>query len=567
MYKIDIDWTSISAVSSGATDAALKLSLALVMSYEFDYDSAVRRKINMWVRDSREFFKRFGFGTRESEAAANILVAQNHEENDKFDDLVTKLIDGFRTKKNAMKAEMDIDAQQLKMFNDIRLYFQKDSAAASRSIAKNVSMFRDTDLTAMFVEEIPDTSNTQKAVEDLVQKYGKTSGIQMPADVLKQWQDEAKKRGTKLPQHMEYLKLNRELRESFKTFLMTTVRASGKPYLPIHEIIHLAKEQGIPHSLPKGFRGNIDDLGRFYTTEGLLMKSSPTGDVVMNPAYDPKKDNAYVCKFKAVGGKDYLRGYTVDYVARQKKKNFGVVQDLTPKIKSLSNKWMVDVAKAPKSRNSVLACCLEFIYQTGARPGDKNQATKGQQTFGATQLRVSHIVKLDDDLLHVKYLGAKSTELTEYIVRFRSTRLKKFGQAMQRLVEGKSKDDYIFEYQGKPFSGAMLKRYMTAIGFPKEVSAKKLRTAKGTGMFMEAVKNSPFKGDGEWTDKQVNDWLNEQAKKVGSQLGHTSGGKITPNTAIQNYIDPFIIENFANKLGVRLAAKFLNAIKAAKGEK
>ena len=563
----NIDWTSLSAVSQGTTDAFLKLAILLVMSYEYDYDADTKRKASTWLADSEEFFKRFKFGKKEATIAVKHILANTNENNKAFDNAVSSLIESFNTNKVLLKSELDVDEQQLKMFHNIRLYSQRQSTSALNFIKKTVSsMFREPDITDMFIEEIPDVSNIQKSVEALVLKHGKVGGIQMPADKLSEWQEIAKKKGVKLPEHVEYLKLNRELRANFKTFLESFVRQSGKPYLPIHEVVRAAKEHSIPHTLPLGFVGNIDDQGKFYTTAGLELKQAPTGEVVMNPSYDPKKDNAYVCSFKAIGGKVFLRAYSTKRVSANKQKNFKTVNNILPKLKALSNKWIVDVGKLPKAytKDNVLATLLEFVYQTGARPGAEGQATKGSATFGATSLRVKHVIKLDDHSVHIRYTGGKSTENTDYTIKFNTIRNKKFGNAIRTLVEGKGKEDILFDYLGAPLTSAALKKYMTSKGFPANIKTKNLRTAKATGMFVEAIKNCPYTKGGEWNDKQVNDWLIEQAKKVGGQLGHTSNGNITPTTAIQNYIDPFLVENFANKIGARLDAKFLNAIKIAK---
>src|SRR5690606_12281459 len=130
------------------------------------------------------------------------------------------------------------------------------------------------------------------------------------------------------------------------------------------------ESKGIIHNLPQGFVGNIDDLGKFYTTAGKRLLQSPSGDVRMNGSYDAEKDNAYVCEFTPPFAKAPTRAYTEDYRAGSRAEKFNVVADVMPKLASLTKKWLPDMRKLGKQKEGLLAVLCEFIYATSARVGN-----------------------------------------------------------------------------------------------------------------------------------------------------------------------------------------------------
>jgi hypothetical protein len=83
---------------------------------------------------------------------------------------------------------------------------------------------------------------------------------------------------------------------------------------------------------------------------------------------------------------------------------------------------------------------------------------------------------------------------------------------------------------------------------------------------VDLLKNSPFKKGGDWKERDVHKWLETELLKIGAELGHMSGDKITSNTAIQNYISPEILGEFYAKLGIRPSAKVQKAIDSTKKE-
>jgi hypothetical protein len=57
---------------------------------------------------------------------------------------------------------------------------------------------------------------------------------------------------------------------------------------------------------------------------------------------------------------------------------------------------------------------------------------------------------------------------------------------------------------------------------------------------------------GSVTQAQADKWVKESLTKVGDALHHRSGTKVTAMTAIKSYIDPGLLVNFYEDLGLRV---------------
>jgi len=206
----------------------------------------------------------------------------------------------------------------------------------------------------------------------------------------------------------------------------------------------------------------------------------------------------------------------------------------------------------------------EFIYETSARVGNKNAATAGERTFGATQLLVKHF-RFNANGCTVTYVG-KSGGKQQHKLKFNTARGRQLGEALTKFAEGKAPSDPMFTFNGNQVSGAMINSYMRTLGFPRAFTVHKLRTARGSEMAMALLKNAPFKKNDGTKDQVIHKWLETEILKIGAELGHMSGEKVTANTAIANYVDPSILAEFYAKLGIRPSAKVQKAIDSIKKE-
>lgn len=557
--------TSLSAVEKDSVAAFLKVLSALYVSYDENLSKEMLRRVNLWYSSAEPFITRFKLKRVVDKAVRLVVGGKRPADDDDADEAISDVMDLLKDKTVEFSKETDISRSQLGLLKDFRLAHYGSDSATNR-LLKGVAAIGDPEITRFFMhEQQADNSGVYDELQTLVKKHGKVNGHTMPTEILEQWQAHNKAKGAKTPAHTKYLELRREVNLIFKKALANLVRGSGKPYLPLRDVIAYMKSSGIVNNLPAGFVGNIDDLGNFYTTAGKKLLQTPSGEVRMNPNYDPATDNAYVCEFTPPFAQNATRGYTETFRQTKKAAKFDVVAEVMPKLAALTKKWIPDMRLVNKKREGVLATLCEFIYDTSARVGNKNAATAGEKTYGATQLLVKHF-KMGTASATVTYAG-KSGGKQAHKLSFTSVRGKQLQQALTALMAGKGPNDHVFTFNDRQVSGAMINSYLHTLGFPKAFTVHKLRTARGTEMAMAILKNSPFKKNDGTKDLVVHKWLENEILKIGAELGHMSGEKVTANTAIQNYISPEILAEFYSKLGIRPNAKIQKAIDSiAKGD-
>lgn len=223
--------------------------------------------------------------------------------------------------------------------------------------------------------------------------------------------------------------------------------------------------------------------------------------------------------------------------------------------------------KSPNTQKGMTATVLEFIFATSARPGNPGNATQGERTFGATQLQVQHM-KIDTSKIVAQYKGKSQSSNTQalqkHVINYNdSAPLKLMAKNLKLYMAGKKAGDDIFVYKGKTLNSTAVTRYMKTLGFPDGFTVHKFRTVRATKMTADILKKSPFVKGGDWKERDVNNWVEEQLLHVGTALGHTSKDKITTSTAIGSYIEPAVLAEFYNKLGIRPPAKIQKAIDAS----
>lgn len=548
---------SLSAVNKDSIVAFTKLAVLLGMSFQFEYNADTRRRMNQWLVESEPFLKRFKFPKKELTAAVRALAANTDpNEDQKLDDNITEFLWLIYDHKKLFHSELDIPKTFLDMIDRVRLYGLKGSDNAYNFLAKNIGALQEPALSKIFVHEETDTSDVQSSLKKLVAKYNPQGGLIMPAEQLAKFVQHNKDKGKRHPDHDTYLAHRRELNAALKARLATIVRESGKPYLPLVDVLRRFKAEKVYNELPKDFVGNIDDQGRFYTTAGKLIAVTISGEVRMNPAYDPKTDNGYVCEYTPAFAQAPTRAYTVDFKKERVEKKYSVVGQVLGKLETLTGKWLKDLRKAPKTRESCVAILCELIYETTARVGNDRAATDGKATYGATQWRVKHI-KLTATRCDIKYPG-KSGVIQHHVIHFNTPRLKLLATKLPGFLEGKKPDDYFIDFKGKPLSSNNINYYLKYLGFPVGFTIHKLRTARGTEMAYSILKDAPF--DSGADAKAVNTWVENEMLKVGKALGHISGETVTAATAIANYIDPSVLDDFYRKVNVRPSSKIQKAI-------
>jgi hypothetical protein len=144
--------------------------------------------------------------------------------------------------------------------------------------------------------------------------------------------------------------------------------------------------------------------------------------------------------------------------------------------------------------------------------------------------------------------------------------------ALMQLLEGKQPKDRVFTVDKGtrkiPVNANVVNAYFKSLGAPEGITVHKIRTTRGTHLFielMEKVMEKPPKDE-----RKALEIFTKMGEQVGKLLNHVrtmaSGGtKVTGTTALQNYIDPTVQIQYWRTLGMRIP-KFLEKFDTASGD-
>jgi DNA topoisomerase IB len=306
----------------------------------------------------------------------------------------------------------------------------------------------------------------------------------------------------------------------------------------------------------------IDANGALYTSAGKKINGfpGPGFSIQMNPDYNPKSDDSYV--FTTINdstGKRSQHVYTVDYRSNAIKQKFEKVQDLDKDIDAVRKKWLVAMKKTDKSIECVAATALEMMYQFSARVGSMGNSAGGEATFGISTLLGKHC-KIDGDKITIAYTGKGGVKQVHKL-QASTPEAKVLVKNLKMLLADKGPKDRVFTFIGKsgrelPMTGGIINKVFQRLG--AKATVHKLRHVRGTRLFNELVEHNKAKIFNEkkpLTEAQAVAMFKQLATKVGELLGHVRGvgasQKVTPSTAVKNYIDPGAMKSFFTNLGFR----------------
>lgn len=541
-------------MARGTSRAFVKVLVVAAYSdtEDFEVPPDIRALLPTWIKGGREFVDKFDLDVEAWEDLTDDIVKGRILATDQ--DMVDAAIDLAKSIRTSMKAALEnetaVSREELaliKNFNTVALSDKEATRArAIAALEKNVSHLNDISLAKMFSASVGDQDNVIGQLRRLTAKMG-------GQDISIDQKIRTKYKGTDTLK--KYNKLRAEMNAVPKNFVMNLVRSSGKPYLPVRKVYDELRQAGIKvHPVPAEFSGMVDDQLRYYTVEGKQLNGTPAGEVRMNPQYDPNQDNTYVCEAKAPMAKNFTRIYTIDYKAGTTKQKFEKVAQFDKKAASLRKKWLRQFKQdGVATKDGILAMMCELVYQTSGRIGSTANKTDGQATYGLTTLLVEHYKKRGNDRI-IEYKGKKA-QTQKHKLSSTNPNQRLLIEALDFLTEGKRRKDRLITFGKRGISGNLINKYLKSIGMPAGVTVHKFRTLKGTQMAKAVLDKSPLlTRKTKPTAAQTNKWLKSALERVAKELGHFSNGKITVATAIANYIDPSILEEFYDNVGVRMPA-------------
>lgn len=554
-------FVSVSSDSPASAEEAFALISSVIT---LDINSNPVAEFRGVVRDlsdaSKPFARKYGF-PREWSAMLKRLNRGDDLHGDDPD--VVELGKLIKKAGRTFRADPRLDLDMANFIYACARVMEKESMTAWAHIEKNIGLTQNMRLIQVYTpdddgeEAAPASVGAKAASHDIKPIYKKitgkepTHGYFLSPTKRRAWAEENPELVSK---HSALAKI---IDAEVKKRVLKFVRASGNRIVTVDAVSKHLDKLGLLHNLPRGLTGaKLDEQMNFYTAENRMLASKPMGLVKMNPKYDPAQDNTYVAYNVEYGvdenGKQHSSGClrTFEMNTRNKKKRHAIANEFIENEDKIRAKWMRDMKKKG-TKEQVMAAMVELLHATSSRIGGKDNQTKGEPTYGLTTLQLDH-VKIDGNFLRFDYTGKKLSK-TSASYSLVTPEGKLIKEIMGKLIDRADEDEPVFQFRGAAILPQHINKYIKTLG--TAASAHTFRRVSGTKMAMLLIKNSPFIAKakkGEVKQREVDKWLQEELKKVGEILNHRNGEKVTGNTAIKSYIDPDILVNFYNSLGLRI---------------
>lgn len=485
-----------------------------------------------------------------SAVLSSVPMTGSYQAADKFNDAVYFLCDKYR-KNTKMLNDKDLTSEDLRFLKAAGTFWRTESDPSLKATKDLAGKVVSNGLRPMFAASVSSNSMRQadivETLRDVVQELTGVRGVMLSkdqADTFRENQPEL---------YAKYRKIRREVLNITKETINNMTRKTGP--VTIQHLIKELDKLGIINNLPSTFVGKIDERG-YYTIFDEVLDGTPVGDVVMNPAYK-RGSTEYVCKYKALGAKNYQMLYTLDSKKLTIETKFKKVANTVPLIEEAQRKWLKDI-KATDPQLKQIAMIMEIIYLCQARVGTVGNEAEGKPTFGITTILAKHC-KLTGNKLVIQYPGKKGT-IQKHVITKDDLAHKKIIEYIVTRKEESKPNDRIWSVSARDVN----KYITTKLKLP--ISAHKFRTLRGTVLMDGILKAAKIAKNA--TPKKINEVFMDAALRVGKQLGHANktpdgGTKITGTTAIQSYISPEVMADFYNKYDVRPPATVERVLRKA----
>lgn len=189
-----------------------------------------------------------------------------------------------------------------------------------------------------------------------------------------------------------------------------------------------------------------------------------------------------------------------------------------------------------------LSCILYLIDNLGLRIGNENNAN----VDGATTLRVENIKPMSDkNLVRINFIGKDSIEYDNQLLCSEG-----FINAIRQLSSGKSPSEFLFPHVNPKIVNQYLQSFHPCL------TAKTFRTYNATQRFKDAIYRDRGRG-GNPSQPDPLTWFKKCATEVAVFCNHKKISTLkkvkeqySPTTSITNYIDPRVVIEWANEVGI-----------------
>lgn len=521
-----------------------KLMAYFLQCHEKLAGSTEKSEARNWILNSKEFIDKHKLPAKK---ILDLYHACREGTEKRKESLYEDIGDSIKAKfKKSLAKDLSLDSIQLSIIKDCAHCFSVGSESAFYRVEKNLEHLKDPILNKFYVEE---KNSYKQPISQLKKVVNKIVG-EPRTDLTLTEATECRENDPET--YKKYLELRREARNQYKEALKVIIRSSGNLYVPVDVAKAMLKEKGIEMQwIPSGFKGNIGEDG-LYTKTGKKINGVPGGALIMNPEYDPNKDDTYVFKAQIPGGTSQNSYYTEDFIKHQTSKKYETVSKITPKlVEKLKNTWREDIKKG-KDLYQALMC--ELCYQTSIRIGSKGNMTDGKPTYGLSTMLTKQVKFVPEGVRFV--FKGKSGVDHNILLKTDSDPFNKITfKYLKDLTKGKEPKEPLFETdRGSSVNGSTVNEYLKGIGFP--ATFKYFRTLKGTSLARSLLSSSSVPHQ-----ENVDKHLKDMYAKIGKVLGHKNAqGKTLWSTSAKNYVSPDLVRGWLAENNLR-QPKWLEKVK------
>lgn len=425
-------------------------------------------------------------------------------------------------------------------------------------IKNNHTILKDIEINKCFVSQLK-LRNLTKIYNEMVDIVYRLIGIKRP--LLYQPDRDKLRKDEKYDQYVEYLKkysnllkiLNGGFVHNLRIFVVKygkNVFKNGLMLVKFEEAKQFLQKLGCD-KLCSGFDGYLDSDGNHYTLGGKKLSAVPLGTVEMNPKYNLREDNTYVCRLLELN----RNISTQDRNKNNKNSKFSHVNDFLKREQYYVNKWRKDLF----SDDEYLKLCstvVDILYRTKARIGGIDNSTEGKATYGISTLLKEHI-RFSKNTVFFEYSGKKNHLQYHKIVLDTDKYSKQLGNNLKFFINKKLKTvfpQYISNGRKKTILlSHAVRAYLKKLNVPVSPHGFRHAFAQTTTQNILGSLNDIQFNTGNELEKAIRD---EIVKYIATVLHHESGSKLTSTTALNAYIDPRLIKQEYDRRNLRLTKFF-----------
>lgn len=326
----------------------------------------------------------------------------------------------------------------------------------------------------------------------------------------------------------EHNRIKREISKAYASTREMIFRESKSEMMDAQELHKKMSSLGLDSRIDPAFRGMINSHGHFFTPTGKKLPGVVGKKVVINPSYDPEKDDTYYCKSVNING-NVQTHYTEEYFAKKKKLKYAKNLDFGKSIEDIRGKLSEDIKSSDKIKQT-MALMVHLVDQAYFRIGNSKSEKHG--VFGLHNLQARHI-KIEGSRVHFDYIGKDKVHQKHTIESAQVAKM------LSELIKGKGANDSVFTVSGKMITPQMINSYMKK-DLKSPVTIHKFRTYHATRLareLLESVSVAPPPNE-----KKLMDLFKKSMDSIAEKMGHTSS-----NTTVKHYIDSNILLSFFNK--------------------